>query len=402
MVVLWVLCAFVLIVVIIVLLSPTAGQRSPKRELDVPVPVPERSAQPISPGSTERQTPSSLIAAAADQSEDDASEEESEDAPLDAPSVKERIRVLEASGKTTQEALTAVIDELGGTEEIEEIVGVLNELRYTPCDLAPCLVANRYDLPAIIKLFFDPCEADIEDIIAALLPIADGANIQERARTVLQAIQAADEVDWNDGLYGTEPTECVEPLIENGVPADVVLTLLYEESDLRLGQCLDALPAAERPDFATIAHLVRDLKIDLTDEDECTSLRDDADYELQDILCLARIAVVPAEQAAELLDGFDDHTEALTAFLAAGYATAEAFKAFYDLDDVSAAEFVEAALNVPMPLESIIAFLNNERIDPEELDAELREETEIPFEQRIMLLAALLAKTPPEEPPREG
>lgn len=381
----------VIVAIFALLMTPSANQRRESSQRSAPLPAPLPVPTPAPMLLTDQSFSDTSLPEANENSQTE--ESETEDDPLDALRLKERIRSAESSGQSTQEVLTALIDELDNENEVGEIVQALAELRYTPQDLAPCLTANRYGLSTLVELFREHCEADTETVIAALFPVVAGETVYDRARQVLKAIQESEGVTWNDGDYGnTEPVDCIEPLMAQGCAAGGVLSLLVETSDRCLGALVEAFSPAQRPDLEAVARVVREQHRDLTSDEERDALREEAGYEAKDVLRLCFLAGIPVTDAADLVGMFDDDEldEALTAFLGAGYGFRETLVALNAQDAYTTAALVEAALDAHASREELVSFLVAEQVDPEELDNDLSEETEIPFRQRVDLIHALV------------
>ncbi len=318
--------------------------------------------------------------------------------PHDAVWLKERVRVLEGEGKSIIEALTIVVSELDVEQDINAMVGLCSEARYSAADLAKALAANRYTVEDIAEAFQRRYELSPEDWVATLWPIAEGETALEKIRSVAKSIEAAEGAQWDDGSYGdTDPIDLIQPFLTAGCTLPDVVRLLYGESDLRFAAIVKGIPDTMLPKVADAAALAGTSCISIVDEDECGALVEELDYTMTSLVEFYASSSVPVASLINLLSSqrMADDLPELIEVLVAWYPAWDVFQALYDETDWTTAAIADAALDCgAIAWDDVIAFLRaSVGDDLDDFEDELIEE-DVVFERRIRILYALL---PPQQ-----
>ncbi len=241
--------------------------------------------------------------------------------------------------------------------------------------------------------YFD--DMKIEKFPALLFPHVSGVSSKEKMDDIFSAL---DDVFDLDNL-GNDREKLISAFFSLGCSETEIAESLYNNTSSDIGDVITAMKWSSAP--AAIGALAKTLNVDLTESDEYQSIRD---MEGIDFKTAAAILKESGKTAVEILDaeneyseiGKDDEDEMkniIVALSEIGFSKKEILDAIWETDftnELSAGETVGVLRSAETPVSEIVPLLVEKSVDAEDLDQQLRDDTDMELEMRVMIVGELL------------
>lgn len=232
---------------------------------------------------------------------------------------------------------------------------------------------------------------DADKLTAELWPTAVGDTPADRVEHFLVAAQKRMDCSWEDGSYGDplKPEDFSEPLRRQGCTTSDMIIAFHRQTDQQLGDITSDLIPWEVT-TTDLGQAIRDGKIVL-DQEEMENITDATSFEWTDVVEICHTGGMDAKSSIKniheqyQLDS-DDLEQLIERAVSIGYQPAEVMDAVADLD-IHWSTIVECTIN-KLPYDVILSGLRPhlDAIDLEELEDNLRSDTNIPQARRVKLL----------------
>lgn len=323
----------------------------------------------------------------------EATEEDATELVSLAEALQQRLDV----GESMALALPQVIKAYDTLGDLDELFETLEDTPATTHDIITALLQCGSPLEAVISTVGRQEKLDAAGLVATFVPLLPGDAPIARAAELFRIVQCCEDANWLDGSRGSyNPIDFFSPLLEQGCTANDLVVLLYQQTDLRLGNIYSELGdrLSRRPE--TVAAIVQQLRL-TWDNDELETYLEEVSPELNEMITILRLSGLTAKETAEILEGTsadDEILALLQSFINAGYSPRETLLGLYHgQTDPTAAALVDAAVDSKVLMEEIVGFLKGVKVNPEELNEEL-DEYDIDFKTRITLLYQLVSSDP--------
>ena len=218
-----------------------------------------------------------------------------------------------------------------------EVAKVMNKYNYSPSD--------------IIEMLEDTYDLDTDKTARILLQVFTGKTIEEEMEFLLQQFDDADDLE-----------DLIPFLLEFSSPVKVG-SILYRKTEFRLATIIVKLGIRENT--PVIAELAKEADVDLEDEDEYKSFRDDEEFSFGEMVKILAAAGKDAETILEVeheYDSFDlsdeSHGEAIFESLrACNFKDLEILEAIDKISE-SIGEILGVALENNVSLETLAAYID--------------------------------------------
>ncbi len=302
--------------------------------------------------------------------------------------MRERLRERKIVSGDVVIALNVVSVEFGDRVSLDDRIRTALQVGFSPAETAKFMAERKYETSEIGTILVAECKLTVFELGEIIMPLAKDGDKAARAEETFEIVKDAYGLGDDDADLLQLPTHL-------GCSNEDAAVIIYSKTDMRLGSTLRALKLCAVPDVA--ADIARKLDVDLSDDDEYETIREDDEVGFDAAATILRACgkdaetVILAENAHDELSD-DKLDEVFSSLSAAGFSHTEIIKGVIDSGIISRnsyAAVAQAALERKVPTGTIVAFLKDEGVDIDELDEEMRElEMETPT--RIDLLHAYL------------
>ncbi len=299
----------------------------------------------------------------------------------------DRLRERKANGTNLAAAVTSVTVEFGDRVTTDSVIRMAIKVGYRPNEVA-VFMAQRYQPAEIADILAEEGDFGVEELADAIMPVVDGETELLRAERTFEIVKSALQIDDDN-------EELLQLPGHHGCSGDEAAAIVYNNTDLCLASVLKDLKLFASPDVA--ARISKNFGVDLSDEDEYKTLREDDGVEFGAAVLMLKACgkdaetIIAAEHAYEEFSG-DQLDEVFSSLSVAGFTNEEIMIGIARadvIDDNSWAAIIRGALESKVPMEDIASVLHEEDLDPDDLDTEMRE-LEFEVLTRVDVLHALL------------
>ncbi len=280
-------------------------------------------------------------------------------------------------------------DRLSFAEALEEAA---KNSKYNPSDLVIIMAEENYSLGKIANFLNDNTNLEVKEFTEALVPFAKGDIPKLKAAELLSAVNNIFDLD-NEG------DNLIPSLLALGCPQEEVAELLYENTSMDLLDVIKAMKWENSP--LDIIALAKKLKTDLTDSDEYQSLRD---TEGIDFKTAAKVLKECGKTALEILDTEEEYDNipdddvkemknVIEVLSEVGFSRSEILDAIWEsnfMQNKNGGEIVDLLCDANVPMNEINELLVAKEYDPDDLDEELRDNTNIELKTRTEIVYTFL------------
>lgn len=325
--------------------------------------------------------------------DEDRGEDEGEEEELSAETLKAKLEKC-AMPEERAAAITMVTTELWDDNNLstDEIVDLLNEAELSTEEMAKAMMVGWEDNSgSIVGSLVTQLSLAVGQLAEVLFPLMPGDTDAEKAKALADAYSSAMS---ESSIDDQTENEIVGPLIRHGLSVDEVFRILYEDDERNFWDVVGYFDSDQLPAEKCLA-LATELEVDL-DSDFMDSLKNEYNLELEDTVEAFKKSGKSVQDIVDQLDG-TDLDELLKVLRGVGYGDTESLLALYHSDDdnYSDADIIESAVEQEIPLQAIVAFINQAEMDIEELENSLAENGNLEFRLRIELIHAALFLSQP-------
>jgi hypothetical protein len=305
--------------------------------------------------------------------------------------IKDRLREQKTAGMNLASSLGRVMNEFSDRVTLLAAIQIALQIDYPPSEVATFMANRSYKPKEIAALLAEEYSFEVKELADIIMPLVKNENVAARAKTTFDIVKDSLNDPDNDDLMDL-PTHL-------GCSTKEAADILYKSTDMRLGAILVGLELTDQPTVA--ADIARDIDVDLSEDEEYKSLRDDDDIDFQIAAAILKACGKDAETVIVAENRYQEFSndqidEIVPPLTEAGFANVEIMAGISASNIIGSNTFgtiVQGAIEADIPLEDIISFLKEEDVDLNDLDEEMRT-SDVEILTRVDILHALLHPNP--------
>lgn len=279
--------------------------------------------------------------------------------------------------------------------------GALEEIaknnKYNPSDLVTIMAEENYSLGRIANFLDDNTSLEVRKFTETLVPFVKGDTPKLKAVELLNVVGNIFNLD-------DEENNVIPSLVVLGCSQEEIAESLCETS-MGLLDVIKAMKLGNSP--LDIVALAKKFNTDFTDSGEYQSLRDADGI---DFKVSAKILKECGKTAIEILDAEEEYDSipddvkeiknVIEVLSEAGFLRNEIFDAIWESDfmqNKNGGQIVDLLYDADVPIKEINELLLAKKYDPNDLDEELRDNTNMELENRVEIIYTFLKSKPAEE-----